>query len=73
MLIASPKELQLANIDYVVVFEGTKKYHITVADFVNPYTLHVIIPGRILGKMFFCAVHNFIACTMFKIEVRVKK
>ena len=45
MLIASPKELQVSNVDYVVVFEGTKKYHVAIADVVNPFTLHVVIPG----------------------------
>jgi hypothetical protein len=45
MLIASPKELQVSSVDYVVVFEGAKKYHVSIADVVNPYTLHVVIPG----------------------------
>lgn len=45
MLITSPKELQVSNADYAVVFEGTKKYHVAIADVVNPYALHVTIPG----------------------------
>ncbi|XP_046861348.1 A-kinase anchor protein 13-like isoform X2 [Xenia sp. Carnegie-2017] len=44
MIITSPTELHNLNVNYAVVFEGSKKYHIAIADIVNPYTLHVIIP-----------------------------
>ena len=45
MFITSPKELQLVNVDYTVVFEGTRKHHVVIAEAINPFTLHVIIPG----------------------------